>query len=148
MKWFTWVWFLPGAVALVLFANSLANGFVLDDTLIVERNEQIRSLHHVPAILSSHYWGRWRANDYTYRPLTILTYALNYAAGGANHTFSRRTERCCCLPSSGSLALFFAEHAESASMSATQFVPSFSWPTFFIATLAPIYRLRWHLVFH
>ncbi|MFQ5458359.1 MAG: tetratricopeptide repeat protein [Myxococcota bacterium] len=68
-------------VACLAYANSLPNGFTLDDKTIVEHNEKIRSLDQIPAIWSSSYWPRHRYIK-AYRPLTVTTYALNHAVHG------------------------------------------------------------------
>ena len=69
-------------VASALFAPTLRHGFALDDAPEVVRNEQIRSLTHVPDMFSSGAWDGAGERNPIYRPLTTVTYALNYLAGG------------------------------------------------------------------
>jgi tetratricopeptide (TPR) repeat protein len=69
------------AVAAALYANTLGGGFVLDDGLAVQHNPLIRSLHRVPELLVSDYWEP-RMKGGLYRPLTTLSYALNFAVAG------------------------------------------------------------------
>ena len=80
-------------VALMAFAAglpALVPGFIHDDHRIVEQNELIRDLSRVPEYFSKGYWSVGDASvPSLYRPLTILSFALNYAVGGA-HPFGYR----------------------------------------------------------
>src|SRR5204862_509452 len=79
------LWLIGVALSgLGAFANSQGNGFVLDDLSIIVSNPLIRSLSNLPRIFSSHYWYPELQSGDLYRPLTVATYALNYAAGGLN----------------------------------------------------------------
>ena len=70
--------------AWIVYLNSLGGAFVFDDTSIVLNNPQIRSLSllNLRHIFGSHYWQTVAGQGGLYRPLIILSYALNYAAGG------------------------------------------------------------------
>jgi len=59
------------------YANSLGNAFILDDVLIVAANEQIRSIQPLHFLLQP-YWGE-QINGGIYRPLTILSFSLEYS---------------------------------------------------------------------
>ncbi|MCX7014883.1 MAG: DUF1736 domain-containing protein, partial [Candidatus Sumerlaeota bacterium] len=65
--------------ATLVYANSLGNEFAFDDVAVVAHDLRIRHLDRPRGIFLTSYW-----NDLTkgmeYRPLTILSYALNYAA--------------------------------------------------------------------
>lgn len=69
-------------VAVAVYALTLGHGFVFDDGIVIVRNAHIRSLANLPAIFSSTIWAGsgWAAP--MFRPLTIATYALNYALTG------------------------------------------------------------------
>jgi Flp pilus assembly protein TadD len=74
-------------VAILPFANALSNGFVLDDVGIVVKSPQIRDLGNVGRMFSTDYWTGSGAEQSPvdaglYRPLTVLTYAVNYAVSG------------------------------------------------------------------
>ncbi len=71
---------LVAAVALLVFANSIGNGFVFDDQFIIVGNPYIRQLRPSIIFLSG-YWPDPRM-DVLYRPLAILSYAVNFAIGG------------------------------------------------------------------
>ncbi|MDP3937502.1 MAG: hypothetical protein Q8R92_05125, partial [Deltaproteobacteria bacterium] len=77
-RWVILLVFLAGAL---VYANSLTNGFTFDDKVIVETNEKIRSLDRLPEIWTTPYWPSHRYIQ-NYRPLTLTTYALNYAVHG------------------------------------------------------------------
>ncbi len=66
--------------AIGVYANTLRNGFALDDTRIILNNPMIRSLGDVPALFAADYWEPVVSG--LYRPLTMTSYALSYAAGG------------------------------------------------------------------
>lgn len=74
------------AVALVAALASLPSllpGFIHDDHRIIEQNELLRDPARLGDLLRSGYWSvgeREVAN--LYRPLTILSFAFNYALGG------------------------------------------------------------------
>lgn len=76
-----WILALVFLAGVLVYANSLSNGFTFDDKVIVEHNPKIRSLDRLPEIWSSPYWPRHRYIQ-NYRPLTLTTYALNYAVHG------------------------------------------------------------------
>ena len=56
--------------ATALYANSLGNGFVLDDRSLVERNPLIRKLNRIPLLWESDYWAP-KLKSGLYRPLVI-----------------------------------------------------------------------------
>lgn len=79
-------WLFPGLLflaACAVYWNSLGGEFVFDDTSIVQSNTQIRSLafSNLKQIFGSHYWQAVAGQGGLYRPVVILSYALNYAAG-------------------------------------------------------------------
>lgn len=69
--------------AWAVYWNSLDGEFVFDDTSIVQNNSQIRSLapSNLKHIFGSHYWQTAAGQGGLYRPVVVLSYALNYAAG-------------------------------------------------------------------
>jgi hypothetical protein len=71
------------------YANSLPNQFTFDDEVVIGRNPLIKHGHHLPTLLANDYWAGARdpaSAPYVkiglYRPLVLLSYAANYAAGG------------------------------------------------------------------
>ena len=75
-------WLLIGLLAAGLFADSVRNGFVLDDRWVIEKNEIPQSLANVATIFTTDYWAGNGIRGNLYRPLTILSYAANYSLIG------------------------------------------------------------------
>jgi tetratricopeptide (TPR) repeat protein len=67
-------------VAAAVFANTLRNGFTLDDRTLLEEDPRIASLARVPEILAGGY--RYGPLNSLYRPVTVLSFALNRAVTG------------------------------------------------------------------
>jgi Flp pilus assembly protein TadD len=75
------------ALALVAYSNTLRNGFVFDDRILIERNPQLRSAEGMGQLFVSPYWtGEGRTNR-LYRPLTAFSFALNYRLGDSPFGF-------------------------------------------------------------
>jgi Tfp pilus assembly protein PilF len=74
------------ALAVVAYANALRNGFTLDDIPIIAENPAIQRPGNVGTIFGTNYWSRGGTaslGDPTlYRPLTVFTYAIDYALMG------------------------------------------------------------------
>ena len=67
------------------FGNSLNNGFVYDDHFVVVQNDHIHSVDLIQ-IFGSEYWGGFAQENVGtyYRPVTILSFALDWTAWGQN----------------------------------------------------------------
>jgi hypothetical protein len=67
-----------------VYANSIAGKFVFDDIVIIKGNESIRGLSpgHLTGIFGGHYWKAVEDRGGLYRPVVMVSYALNYAWGG------------------------------------------------------------------
>jgi len=64
----------------LLFCNSLMNGFALDDNPIVEENEAIQSLDRLPGALVAPYWpGEHGQSLALWRPVVTGLYGLEWA---------------------------------------------------------------------
>jgi protein O-mannosyl-transferase len=74
---------LVAAAALAAYADSLGNGFALDDSIVVEQNPLVAS-HAFGEILRTpyHFGPSQKIPTGLYRPLTTLTFALDHLAGG------------------------------------------------------------------
>ncbi len=78
---------LLGLFSLLAFANSLTNGFAFDDESIIVQNRMIKSLSNIPRLFTSDYWASTLGPGFggnIYRPLVLLSFVLNYAAGALN----------------------------------------------------------------
>ena len=74
--------FLIAALALLLYVGTLDNAFVLDDHAAIRDNPIVHRAD-LSEILTTDYWSGYHADrSGLYRPLTILSYALQYRLGG------------------------------------------------------------------
>ncbi|MCH2170403.1 DUF1736 domain-containing protein [Myxococcota bacterium] len=64
-----------------LYAGTLGHGFSFDDVPLIERNPLLRSLGTLPELLASDYRAP-ESESGLYRPVVMLSYAVNYAVGG------------------------------------------------------------------
>ena len=74
---------LPAAVALLAALPSLFPGFIHDDHRLIEQNRLVQETGRLPEILARGYWTvDDREVPNLYRPVTILSFALNRLATG------------------------------------------------------------------
>lgn len=73
---------LVALVAVAVYANSLWNGFALDDTHIIEGNSRVHQLTDLGRIWLTPYWPSFGQELGLYRPLAIFGYALQWAVSG------------------------------------------------------------------
>ena len=71
---------LIGVLSILVYANTLHHGFVLDDTAVIENNKFVKAgVKGIPDILSTFYWqGYWDSNAGLYRPLSLISFAIEY----------------------------------------------------------------------
>jgi hypothetical protein len=73
------------AVAILVYLNSLGNGFALDDVLIVVENPGLHGLSRAWELLLMPYWPGSDALDRgLYRPFTSLAFAVQWTLGGGS----------------------------------------------------------------
>lgn len=75
---------LSAAVAAVVYLNSLANGFALDDAAIVQLNDRVHNVLDLREIWLTPYWPVDGRELGLYRPATIFLFALQWAAGNGD----------------------------------------------------------------
>jgi Flp pilus assembly protein TadD len=77
------VWLIP-VLAVLVYLNTMNAEFTYDDIDIIKKNETLRSTANIPELFTSTYWaGVQSAPDQSlYRPITMTTYALQYAIHG------------------------------------------------------------------
>lgn len=64
-------------LAVLVYANSLANGFAYDDVWIIETRDLVHGLGNLPDLLTAEYWpGRFQSG--LYRPVTLVSFALDW----------------------------------------------------------------------
>lgn len=71
------------AAVLAASAAGLDNGFAYDDVVLIGDNARVHDLRWPWTYLGESYWGPLRGND-LYRPLTVLGFALQWAAGNGS----------------------------------------------------------------
>lgn len=71
---------LIAAVSILIYANTLKHGFVLDDVAVISNNKFVQAgVKGVPDILTTFYWeGYWNSNAGLYRPLSLIAFALEH----------------------------------------------------------------------
>jgi tetratricopeptide (TPR) repeat protein len=75
-------WLIVAIAAIAVYANSLANGFALDDVHIIQINGRVHQLSDQARIWLTPYWPGYGTELGLYRPLVIFMYALEWALGG------------------------------------------------------------------
>lgn len=65
-------------LAIGVYANSLGNGFALDDEWIIAGNERVHGIERLPEAISSPYWPSSAARMALYRPVAVATYAVDW----------------------------------------------------------------------
>jgi tetratricopeptide (TPR) repeat protein len=75
---------LLSILALLAYANSVNGRFVFDDTVIIQGNDVIHGLDaaHLKEIFGQHYWKAVESKGGLYRPVVMLSYAVDYALNG------------------------------------------------------------------
>ena len=72
-------------VVIIAYSNSLGGEFIYDDDYVVLRNLSIRNLENFPYFFSNHSTVAFSGlSEEIYRPLTTLSFALNYFFGKVN----------------------------------------------------------------
>ncbi len=74
-------WLLVVGAAVAASANSLRNGFVYDDVHVIRDDARIHVLD-LGAVVGRQYWPPSVGDDPLYRPLTSLTFAIDWRLGG------------------------------------------------------------------
>src|SRR5688500_18224769 len=70
------------SAAVLVYANSLWNGFAYDDTWIIHRNTRVHDIRNLAGIWLTPYWPSFGSELGLYRPLAIFVYAIQWAISG------------------------------------------------------------------
>src|SRR5688572_16189427 len=70
------------AAALVVYANTLWNGFAYDDVWIIQRNDRVHQLADLGRIWLTPYWPSFGSQLGLYRPFAIFAFAIEWAISG------------------------------------------------------------------
>lgn len=78
-------------VTLLVYFNSLNGNFVHDDMFAIKRNEDVTGQRPWYYVFRNDFWGKSMADNTShksYRPLTVITFQMNYWLGGGEpYTF-------------------------------------------------------------
>ena len=78
---------LAAAVAVLAYANSIANDFAYDDNLIIAGNESIQHLEMLHTSVRKPYWPTGNGKELgLWRPLTTLVHGVQWALWGGDAT--------------------------------------------------------------
>lgn len=70
------------SAAVLVYVNSLWNGFAYDDTWIILRNTRVHDIGDLAGIWLTPYWPSFGSELGLYRPFTIFLFAIQWALGG------------------------------------------------------------------
>lgn len=75
-------------VSFIVYANTLQNGFVLDDTMVLKENLYVKQgIKAIPELLATpHMRGYMVIPNDLYRPLSLVMFAVEYQFFGLEHT--------------------------------------------------------------
>lgn len=79
-KSYSWMLWAVGIVSFVLYTNTLAHGFVLDDIAVIQENKFVKNgILGIKDILTTFYWqGYWNSNSGLYRPMSLIFFAIEW----------------------------------------------------------------------
>uniref|UniRef100_A0A8C2PFS3 dolichyl-phosphate-mannose--protein mannosyltransferase n=1 Tax=Capra hircus TaxID=9925 RepID=A0A8C2PFS3_CAPHI len=86
-----WAKFLVGFASLVCFARSYDGDFVFDDSEAIVNNKDLRAETPLGDLWHHDFWGSRLSSNTShksYRPLTVLTFRMNYYLSGGFHPMS------------------------------------------------------------
>jgi protein O-mannosyl-transferase len=71
---------LLGIISIILYSNTLKNGYAFDDIMIITKNHLVaKGLSGIPELLTTpHMYGYTHLNNDTYRPLSLVIFAAEY----------------------------------------------------------------------
>lgn len=75
---------LIALVAIAVYANSLWNQFAFDDWWIIRMNPRLHQLRDLGRIVGTPYWPTYGEQLGLYRPLTVLSFAVQWVASGGS----------------------------------------------------------------
>lgn len=74
------------ALAVLVYANAAGNGFALDDEFVIVNNEGVHGIKRIPAAVSQPYWPGAPSRIGLFRPLTAVTFAIEWELWGPDPT--------------------------------------------------------------
>ena len=71
----------------LLYLNTIKNGYALDDTSAIPKNEYVmQGISGIPKLMTIDFWYRDNVNLGYYRPLSLITFAIEHSFFGENTT--------------------------------------------------------------
>ncbi len=92
-----------GVVSFLIYANTLLNGFVMDDVMVLKENRMVlKGMSAIPELLSTpHMRGYLIIPNDLYRPLSLVMFAIEYQlfglSPGVHHFFNVLTFAGCSI---------------------------------------------------
>ncbi|MFO7892295.1 MAG: tetratricopeptide repeat protein [Longimicrobiales bacterium] len=77
-----WTALAVALLAAAVYANSIPNGFALDDEFIIVNNERVHGVDRLPEAISEPYWPNAPGRIGLFRPLTTATFAIEWELWG------------------------------------------------------------------
>lgn len=75
---------LVASVAMLVYANAMAGGFIYDDDYIIEKNHLVQSIDGVWRAFTLPWWHMLPGQEFQYRPLTIASFSVDWALSGGS----------------------------------------------------------------
>lgn len=75
-------------LATIPYLNGLGNGFTFDDVAIAAENPRLRSVAGLGEVVATDWWNGKRPQSLLYRPLTMASFAIDYAVARRGATES------------------------------------------------------------
>jgi tetratricopeptide (TPR) repeat protein len=134
---------LLAALVFAVYAPSLRNGFVWDDTALILRDPLIRSWRLIPEGFQHFLFTDATASDF-YRPIQRLTYTLDYAAAAFRPAGYHLTSIVCHLAAALALLLLAREllglfGVEESKRRRIAFLATLAWAIHPVHTAAVVY---------
>jgi hypothetical protein len=112
-----WLYLMIFTIAVMIYSNTFKHGFVLDDDVVVVKNQFVQEgIRGIPDIFSHGFlYGFNQRNDQSYRPIVLLSFAIDRSLFGNDpvvmHIFNVLLYALvCCLLFRFLLQIFRAEH--------------------------------------
>lgn len=85
-----WIRFIPAIFGLLIYLSTIGHGFVLDDNLVITENDLVnQGVSAIPQLIKTNYgFGHQGFNDGLYRPLSLVSFALEKSIFNLNPSVS------------------------------------------------------------
>src|SRR5579872_2723574 len=81
--------FILLVIGFMIYANTIPGGYVLDDTAAIKTNKYVQEgVSGIPKIMQVDFWYFYGQNAGYYRPLSLITFAVEHQFFGNNSHIS------------------------------------------------------------